>query len=65
MDGNIEKELCIRAADDTKKMRKPAAVLIYHSTTESQYTSDDYKKFLGKNHVIQNMVNVDKSYDNA
>lgn len=65
MDDNMKKELCISAAKDALKMRKPQSGLIFHSDAGSQYTSDAYKKFLGKNRVIQSMSDVGKCYDNA
>lgn len=65
MGGNMKKGLCIRAAKDALKARKPAAGLIFHSDAGSQYTSDAYKKFLGKNRVIQSMGDVGRCYDNA
>lgn len=65
MDDNMKKELCISAAKDALKMRKPQSGLIFHSDAGSQYTSDAYKKLLGKNRVIQSMSDVGKCYDNA
>lgn len=65
MDDNMKKELCLKTASDALKMRKPQSGLIFHSDAGSQYTSDAYKKFLGKNRVIQSMSDAGKCYDNA
>ena len=65
MDSNMKKELCIKAMQDAFKTRKPAPGVICHSDAGSQYTSYEYKVFLGRNKAIQSMSDVGKCYDNC
>lgn len=59
------KELCIKAAKEAYKFRKPKSGFLFHSDTGSQYTSLKYKIELGKMHAIQSMSDVGKCYDNC
>lgn len=65
MDDNMKKELCIKAAKEAYKFRKPKSGFLFHSDTGSQYTSLKYKIELGKMHAIQSMSDVGKCYDNC
>ena len=61
----IVKELCIKAAKEAYKLRKPKSGFLFHSDAGSQYTSLKYKIELGKMHAIQSMSDVGKCYDNC
>ena len=65
MDDNMKKELCIKAAKEAYKLRKPKSGFLFHSDTGSQYTSLKYKIELGKMHAVQSMSDVGKCYDNC
>lgn len=65
MDDNMKKKLCIKAAKEAYKFRKPKSGFLFHSDTGSQYTSLKYKIELGKMHAIQSMSDVGKCYDNC
>lgn len=65
MDNNMKKELCIRAAKDAYRLRKPKSGFLFHSDAGSQYTSLKYKIELGKMHAVQSMSDVGKCYDNC
>lgn len=65
MDNNMKKELCIKAAKEAYKFRKPKSGFLFHSDAGSQYTSLKYKIELGKMHAIQSMSDVGKCYDNC
>lgn len=65
MDDNMKKELCIKAAKEAYKLRKPKSGFLFHSDAGSQYTSLKYKIELGKMHAIQSMSDVGKCYDNS
>ena len=52
MDDNMKKELCIKAAKEAYKLRKPKSGFLFHSDAGSQYTSLKYKIELGKMHAI-------------
>ncbi len=65
MDTNMKKELCIDAVKAAFKTRRPQNGIIVHSDAGSQYTSEAYKRFLGKERAIQSMSDVGSCYDNA
>jgi putative transposase len=65
MDTNMKKELCIQALEEAYRTRNPENGIIIHSDAGSQYTSDLYKKTMGKLRAIQSMSDVGKCYDNA
>lgn len=65
MDDNMKKELCIRAIEEAYNRRTPGNGVIIHSDAGSQYTSEKYKRTLGKFHAIQSMSDVGKCYDNS
>ena len=65
MDDNMKKELCIKAAKEAYKLRKPKSGFLFHSDAGSQYTSLKYKIELGKMHAVQSMSDVGKCYDNC
>lgn len=65
MDTNMKKELCISALEAAFKLRKPKSGVIVHSDAGSQYTSEAYKKAIGKHYAVQSMSDVGKCYDNA
>ena len=65
MDTNMKKELCMKAAREAYKNRKPDPGLIFHSDSGSQYTSTSYKKLMGRLRFIQSMSDVGKCYDNS
>lgn len=65
MDDNMKKKLCIKAAKEAYKFRKPKSGFLFHSDTGSQYTSLKYKIELGKMYAIQSMSDVGKCYDNC
>ena len=53
MDDNMKKELCIKAAKEAYKLRKPKSGFLFHSDAGSQYTSlkgiQDFIYFLKQN----------------
>jgi transposase InsO family protein len=65
MDGNMKKELCIKATEDAYIARGKPAGVINHSDGGSQYTSIKYKETITQYHGIQSMSDVGKCYDNA
>lgn len=65
MDDNMKKELCIKAAKEAYRLRKPKSGFVFHSDAGSQYTSLRYRIELGKMHAVQSMSDVGKCYDNC
>ena len=65
MDSHMKKELCIQAIEEAYRSRQPGNGVIVHSDAGSQYTSEQYKKTLGKFRAIQSMSDIGKCYDNA
>lgn len=65
MDSNMKKELCIKAAKEAYRLRKPKPGFLFHSDAGSQYTSLKYKAELGKMHAVQSMSGAGKCYDNC
>lgn len=65
MEDHMRKELCIQAIKNAYKSRTPGNGVLIHSDAGSQYTSENYKKMLGKYRAIQSMSDVGKCYDNA
>lgn len=65
MDTNMRKQLCIRAVREAWMNRTPESGGVCHSDEGSQYTSETYKKTLGRLHIVQSMSDVGKCYDNC
>ena len=63
MDGNMKKELCIRAAKEAHMLRKPKLGFRFHSDAGSQDTSLKYRAELGKMRAVQSMGDVGRCYD--
>ena len=64
MRNNMKKELCIDTVKAAAR-RYPIRGAILHSDRGSQYTSDEFRKTLKSNGVIQSLSGVDRCYDNA
>lgn len=61
----ITRQLVINAFNNALVMRKPGPGLIFHSDRGSQYASDEFRKVLKDNHVVQSMSRKGDCWDNA
>jgi transposase InsO family protein len=64
MDGNMRKELCIRAFQSACQAQG-AYGMILHSDRGSQFTSSAFRKLLAQYGAVQSMSGAGRCYDNA
>ena len=60
-----DRHMVIRAVDMAISQREGRAAVILHSDRGSQFTSDDYQRFLGRNALVCSMSAVGHCGDNA
>ena len=65
LSNRITKELVIESLRNAINERKPASGLIFHSDRGSQYASDEFVDFLGKNEILPSMSRKGDCWDNA
>lgn len=66
MDDNMKKELCIRTVEELRSLYgKKLKGAIFHSDRGSQYTSEAFKKALGKAGLVQSLSGTGHCFDNA
>jgi len=62
---NMKKEMVIEALQKAIRNRQPSEGLIFHSDRGSQYASDEFRKAIRVNSIIQSMSRKGNCYDNA
>ena len=65
LDSRMKSILCVKALKMAILRRSPSKGLLVHSDQGSQYCSDVYRKFLGKQNFIGSMSRRGNCYDNA
>lgn len=65
MDEHMDADLVQRALEMALARRQPEAGLLHHSDRGSQYTSDDYRQQLARQHITVSMSRTGNCYDNA
>lgn len=65
MNRRLSRHLPIDALNMALGQRKPKGKLVHHSDRGAQYTSDDYRHLLQKNHIECSMSGRGNCYDNA
>jgi transposase InsO family protein len=65
VDDHMRASLVCDAMDMAIEHRRPPAGLIFHTDRGSQYTSQDFRKLLNANGIVQSLSRVGQCWDNA
>ena len=61
----MTKQLVIDSLDEATRTRRPGSGLMFHSDRGVQYASNDFRKMLSRNGIIQSMSRKGNCWDNT